>query len=203
VSPHRLWRDAAAEHRRWIILNAVVIAAVINAILNALIAWGSAAGEDQIPLWAVPVVEGPSTITDTVGTLFLLPLITTLVITSVVWHELGEGRLETLPPRRAGLLARLPPKRLRRGVYFGGICTLVLGPPAVLVLLLLDFGDISVGDFVLYKAIFGVVFGAIVTPPIALAALTDASRRHRTGDEVAEESIEDEVARPGIEPGTP
>ena len=179
MSPHRLWREATEEHRRWLLINAIVIAAVVNAALNALIAWGTAAGEDEIPLWAAPLAEGPSTITDTVGTFFILPLITTLVITSVVWHELRERRLAPLTRRTAGVLARLPGKRLRRGAYFGAICTVVLGPPAVLVLLLLDFGDISVGDFVLYKAIFGVVLGALVTPPIALAAMTDA--QHRPG----------------------
>jgi hypothetical protein len=177
VSPHLLWREAAVEHRRWVFLNAVLIAAIVNAALNALIAWGSAANEDEIPLWAAPLVEGPSTITDTVGTFFILPLLTTLVITTLIWHELREGRLAPLPRRSAGPLARLPPTRLRRGVYFGAICTAVLAPPAVLVLVLLDFGDISVGDFVLYKAIFGVVLGAIVTPPIALAAMTDAARQ--------------------------
>ena len=51
----------------------------------------------------------------------------------------------------------------------------MLAPPAVIVLVALDYGDISVGEFVLFKAIFGVVLGALVTPPIALAAMTDDS----------------------------
>ena len=54
----------------------------------------------------------------------------------------------------------------------------------------LDYGDIGVGEFVLFKAIFGVVLGLVVTPFIAVAALTD-------------EVPQAEVARPGIEPGTP
>ena len=37
----------------------------------------------------------------------------------------------------------------------------------------IDYGDISVGHFVLYKAIFGVVLGAIVTPLIAIVAMSD------------------------------
>ena len=31
----------------------------------------------------------------------------------------------------------------------------------------LDYGDIGVGEFVLFKAIFGVVLGLVVTPFIA------------------------------------
>lgn len=164
-----LWRGATAKQRRWVFWNAVVIAAVINAVLNALIAWGSAAGEDQIPLLAAPLLEGPSTITDTVGTFFILPFLTTLIVTSVAWHEIGRGRLPPLsrPP------LRLPATRVQRGVYLGAICTALLAPPAVLVLVLLDYGDLSVGDFVLYKAVFGVVLGALVTPPIGLFAMAD------------------------------
>jgi hypothetical protein len=173
MSPHVLWRETVAEHRKWLLLNAIVIAAVINGGLSALIAWGSAANEDEIPLWAAPFVEGPSLAIDTIATFFILPFLTTLIITTAVWHEIRKGELAPLSRRTAGLLSRLPRTRLRRGAYFGAICMLALAPPAVLVLALRDPGDVSVGDFVLFKAIFGVVLGAIVTPPIALAAMTD------------------------------
>ena len=190
MSPHRIWRDATATHRRWVFINAVVVAAFINGALSALIAWGSAASEDEIPLWSAPLVGGPSTAVDSIGTCFILPFLTTLIITSVVWHELREGRLLPLSRPSTGLIARVPPTRLRRAVFFGAVSTAIFAPPVVLVHVLTDFGDISVGDFVLYKAIFGVVLGAIVTPPIALVAMTD--------------NVEEEkVARPGIEPGTP
>jgi hypothetical protein len=190
MSPHRIWSEAPAAHRRWVFLNAVVIAAVINGALSALIAWGSAAGKDDVPLWAAPLVGGPSTIVDTVATLFVLPFLTTLIITTVVWHELREGRLQPLSRPASRLLAGAPPTRLRRGVYFGAICIAVLALPGVLILILIDPGDISVGHFVLYKAIFGVLLGAVVTPPIALVAMTDRQEQEK-------------VARPGIEPGTP
>ena len=35
---------------------------------NAGIAWVSAMGTTGVPLWATPIIAGPSTITDTVGT---------------------------------------------------------------------------------------------------------------------------------------
>jgi hypothetical protein len=191
MSLRAVWRALPPEHRRWLFWNAIVIAAVINAILNALIAWGSAVNEDIIPLWAVPLAEGPSTITDTVGTFFILPLVTTLVITTVVWHELSTGRLAVLGLEgdSGRLFARLPSRRLRRGLFIGALCTVIFAPAAVLVLVAIDFGDLSVGNFVLYKAIFGVALGAVVTPFIGLAAMA--------GPRLAE------VARPGIEPGTP
>jgi hypothetical protein len=173
MSPHVVWRETVSEHRRWLFLNTIVIAAVVNAALSALIAWISAANEDEIPLMAAPLIEGPSLITDTVGTFFILPFLTTLVITTVVWHELREGRVAPLSKRASGVLAKLPRTRVRRGAYFGLITMLVLSAPAVIALVIRDPGDVSVGDFVLFKAIFGVILGALVTPPIALAAMTD------------------------------
>jgi hypothetical protein len=172
VSSAATRRALPAAHRRWIIINAVVIAAFINAALSALIAWGSAASEDDVPLWAAPLVGGPSTAVDTVGTFFVLPFLTTLIITTVVRAELRHERLPPLgeAPR---WVERLPRTRVRRGAVIGLACMLVLGPPAVAILAAIDFGDISVGEFVLYKAIVGIVLGAIVTPPIALAAMRD------------------------------
>jgi hypothetical protein len=169
-----VWAQVSTEHRRWLAINAIVITALINAALNALIAWGTAAREDEIPLWAAPLVGGPSTITDTVGTFFILPLVTTLLITTVVWHELAAGRLQplVLASGSGAFFRRLPRRRFRRGIYFGALTTLILAPAAVIVLVAIDFGDVSVGDFVLYKAIFGVLLGLIVTPFIGIAALT-------------------------------
>ncbi len=172
-----------AHHRRWLFWNTIVVAAVANAVLNALIAWVATLGEEEVPLWAVPLVEGPSTTTDTVGTFFVLTFLTTLAVTTTAWHEIRSGRL---PPIDFGgawgrFVARLPRTRLRRAAYLGLLCMVSLGPLAVVVLVALDFGDLSISEFVLYKAVFGVVLGAIVTPPIALAAM----------------------ARAGIEPATP
>ena len=163
-------------HRRWIIVNAVIMTAVINAIVNAGIAWLSAIGRSRVPLWAAPLAGGPSTVTDTAGTLFLLPLFTTIILTAVIGLELRRGRLTPLR-YRGGLetLRRvLPPKTVARGAALGAICFVLLAPPALALVIGLDFGDISVGAFVGYKAIFGVLYGLAVTPLIAVLAIGSA-----------------------------
>jgi hypothetical protein len=81
-----------------------------------------------------------------------------------------------MPPMdlpRGSRLEKLPDTRLRRAAWIGLICMLVFGPLSAVVLSAIDFGDISVSQFVLYKAIFGVVLGALVTPPIAIVAMSD------------------------------
>lgn len=113
-----------ASHRRWIVINAILVTAVINAVLNGLIAWATAAGRSRIPLWSTPLVGGPSTVTDTVGTLFILPLTTTLILTAVVRLELRRGRLEPLRCRGGleTLRLYLPPNSLARGAALGTLC---------------------------------------------------------------------------------
>jgi aminoglycoside phosphotransferase (APT) family kinase protein len=156
-----------ADQRRWVWQNAVALTAVLNALINAGIAWASAGDHDTIPLWAT---SGPSTITDTVGTLFLLPLITCLLVTTAVRRDTRAG---TLTPRRE-LVHALPSNRLARGAVLGAATVCIAAPPAVAALAALDFGDISATTFVVYKAALGVALGALVTPFIAIAAMSDA-----------------------------
>jgi len=56
---------------------------------------------------------------------------------------------------------------------------LVLGPVSVLVLAAIDFSGLTRGEFALYKAVLGVVLGAIVTPVIAVCGMADAPERRR------------------------
>jgi len=162
-----------AAHRRFLIRDAFVIAAVANAALNAFFAWAFTLGEESVPLIAVPLVEGPSVITDTVGTFFVLTFLTTLAITTGVWHQMRAGHLTSLRHAPGSFADRLPDTRLRRALRLGLLCMLVLGPVAVIVLAALDFGDLAIGEFVTYKAVFGVLLGALVTPLIAMVAFGD------------------------------
>ena len=103
----------------------------------------------------------------------MLPFLTTLVITTVIWKEIRDGHLTRLPLAPGSFAERLPDTRLRRATVVGLLCLLVFGPISLALLLLFDYGDISTGEFVLFKAIFGIVLGALVTPFIAMVAFGD------------------------------
>jgi hypothetical protein len=162
-----------AEHRRWIVLNAVLAPAAINVMLNAGLSWASAMGRDRVPLWGAPLAGGPSMIWDTIGTLFLLPLITCLLATAAVRRDQRRGSLERLRARPLPLLPRLPRRPLARGAVLGTACVAVLGPPAVALLVSTDFRGLTVAHFVLYKVLISVALGMLVTPVIALYAMAD------------------------------
>src|SRR5688572_26580413 len=160
-------------HKRFLVRDAFLIAAVANGVLNALFAWFFTLGEDEVHLAKAPLVGGPSVLVDSVATCFVLPFLTTLLITTVIWKELREGHLTRLPRAPGSFAERLPKTRLRRAGRIGLLCLLALGPIVAAGVLLFDYGDIPVGEFVLYKAIFGVVLGAAVTPWIAMVAFGD------------------------------
>jgi hypothetical protein len=171
-----MWRILPAEHRRWLVVNALIATAVINAILNAGFAALGVAGQDNVKLWGWPLVDGTTTVVDTLGTFFILPLVTTLVVTTVIWREVRHGDLSPLSLSRGDLppLERLPWLRLPRGVVIGAITFAVLTPPALIALAAAGPDTIDRGPFVLYKLVLGVGLGAVVTPVIALCAMLDA-----------------------------
>jgi hypothetical protein len=167
------WRGLEAEHRRWILINALVVAAVVNLVLNGLIAWLSVRGHHTVPAWGLPAPGKTNVLIDTVGTFFFLPFFTCAMTTTAVWAEVRSGRL---PPLQAlAVPRRLACGRLRRGALLGVSTAVVLSPLAVVILALWGLGSVSSTQFVLYKMTLGVLLGAVVTPIIAVLAMADHS----------------------------
>jgi hypothetical protein len=167
-------RGKWGPHQRWIAINSVIVSAVANFAVNAGIAWFIVQGRPTVPLWPANSLVSPSIFTDTVSTLFTLPLVTCVLCTRAVWRELASRRLTPLNP--AGLwhvLAWLPESTWRRALLLGGISVLLLTPPVTLLFVLLHAQDLSNGEFLLYKPLFAAALGLFVTPLIAWRAMTD------------------------------
>lgn len=166
------------RHRQWVWLNAIVITAVINVIANAVIAWVSVLGMDDVPLWSVPLIGGTSTAVDTVGTFFVLPFLTMMFTSLAIHREIRRGAFPPIAAvdDRVPLMWLLPERMFRRALTFAAVCLVVLSPPALLALVVIDPGTISTSAFITYKIVLGVALGALVTPVIAIGAM--ATRRH-------------------------
>ncbi len=169
-----LWKSLPAPHRRWIVLNALLGTALVNLIVNAVIAWLFVQGQSDVPLWARPLSE-TSTLGDTLGTIFLLPLITGVLATTVVRRDLRNGALPPLSTEHpyGRWLAARPDGRFRRGLGFGVLAFVALALPVTLALVALDLDTLTKGEFVTFKVAFAIALGALVTPVIALCAMTD------------------------------
>ncbi len=165
-------------HRRWLLVNAILIPLVVNAVSSGFIAWLTSLGEKTVPLMSIPLVQKPSTMTDTLGTFFILPFLTGILVSLAVRRDQRAGRLSGLEPSPTlpRVLSRLPGSRARRASVFGLLCLGLLGPFAALSLVLAGFGGITQSSFVLYKVVLGAGLGLVVTPVIALVAMADFRR---------------------------
>jgi hypothetical protein len=168
-------RALDAEHRRFLVRGALLASAAINVVLNGAPAWLTAHGRESVPLVSTPFFGGPSTIMDTIGTLFFLPLITTVVVTVGVRRAIRAGRLRPLSwvEDPVPFLSLLPSHPVLRGLLLGVGMVAALGPPAAGLLWLTGFGDVGVGAFVAYKTALGVALGAAFTPVVALGAISE------------------------------
>ncbi|HEU4945491.1 MAG TPA: hypothetical protein VFT10_10060 [Solirubrobacterales bacterium] len=175
ASPGGMWGQLPASNRRWIVVNALIVTAAVNLILNAALASLSVSDFDSVPIWGAPFAKEPSLFGSALGSLFLLPLITCLIVTGLIRRDVRLDSLRPLPDLRSAhrWLTVLPATRFRRGVALGALVLLALAPLLALVLFLLDPAALSQGQFVVCQTTLTVVLGAIVTPAIAVAAMAD------------------------------
>jgi len=162
---------AASARVRYLVLELGVGAAVLNFVINGALAWAMFLGRDPVQVWPAglePVIAG-----ELVGTCFLLPFLTTLIVTPLAARGVRRGRLAA----DARPLPRWVPKRRgRRGLLFGA-CTVVLVAPAALAgFALFEVDTMPLRTFLWGKAAFGAALSIPVTPLVGVLALRDARR---------------------------
>ena len=160
--------------RQYLLVEQGIGAAIFNFVLNGAIAWLVFRAQPVVPLWGQQSIAG-----DTVATCFMLPLITALIVTALARGRLGSGKLDPLAwtasthPR----LRLVPRGTVTRGIVVGVACMLTVAPLTIAVLWALGIHAMSLRTFVLFKAAWSALLAAIVTPLIALWAITPATTR--------------------------
>ena len=158
-------------HGRYLLLEQGVGAGVVNFGINAAIAWSMFRGAESVPLWGQQSIMG-----DTIGTCVMLPLLTSLIVTKVARGQMRAGRMPPLGWSRAThpVLRWLPRRTVVRGLVLGALCAVAFAPLAYLYLRAQEVDGMGFGRFVIWKATFAAVLGALVTPVIALWAIGEA-----------------------------
>ncbi len=165
------WDGLAPHSRRWVVVQFVLGALLINAILNATIAWVFTLDQGQVSYVGIPLIDKTTLLVDSLGTLFILAFLTTLIVTTIVRKELEHGEL--VAPAVAP--ARLPHRAVKRAALVGAVCFAVLAIPVTLVSLAAGSPDMTIEQFLVYKAIFGALYGLPITPAVALLAMEPAT----------------------------
>jgi hypothetical protein len=149
---------------------------IVPFFINALITFGlslpalRSGSPEQMPVWK----GTPSAFSDVIGTLFLLPFITCLIATPLVRRDVRRSVTAAVPKEFLPLWLRcMTVKHPLRALLFGIASLAVMTGPALLVLQLSGQDNVDVQEFVLCKILFAAIYGFLVTPLIALSALTD------------------------------
>lgn len=160
------------QHKRYIINNYIIASALINTIINAIVAYSLFADQAQVMMWGEP-----SLAVDIIVTTVLLTFITTILVHWGASLALTYGRLEPVIATGVGLaiLQRLPQSSTARAVCFSIVATVLIAPLVIYTMQLMGLTYFSATAAMLFKVAFALALGALLTPMICLAAL---SRNH-------------------------
>jgi hypothetical protein len=158
---------------RYLLLECCLGSALVNAVINGGIGWATTRSLASLPLWRIPGVAA-----DIVGTAFGVTFGTCLGMAFQIRRDLKSGKIGSVRvgPGVAVLLARFPYGTLRRSLGLGALSVPLFALPMVLALVVLGVGALERAPFIVLKACFAALEGALVTPFIALAALGDVER---------------------------
>ncbi|MGO9062036.1 MAG: hypothetical protein ACLQU2_32400 [Candidatus Binataceae bacterium] len=156
-------------HRRYLLVDNGVGPLITNLVINGMIAWLIYRNATHVPLWGQSSIAG-----DTIATSFLLPLITCLIVTPMARGKVRAGHVPQLV--RKVSWNWLPHNAALRGVVIGIACLLVLTPLTLLGFRLLGIYALKPWHFVYFKSTFAAFEGLLVTPLLALWAISDISR---------------------------
>ncbi len=159
------------EHRRFLVVDQLIGAAVVNFVINAGLAWLLFRRSPSVAMYASPGIA-----IDTTVTALVLPLVTALVAAFVVRLRVGRGELPPLPLSATHDSAWSRRSTLRRGALLGVAAVVFAALPTVGAFALAGVGRLPLARFLWFKASFAAAVGMLVTPPLGWWALLDASR---------------------------
>lgn len=145
-----------------------MICAVINVVVNPVVAWLGYRQLDFVPLWG-----RNSIVIDTAATSVVLSLLVTLFTTAGVRQALHAGRLRTTAgfPQAGRLLSRLPRQAWSLGLLLGLGIACVLTPLTFGLFQALGYSGLPLAGFALFKTMYTGPLGFAVTRWVILRQL--------------------------------
>ncbi len=166
-------RGISRAHRRFLIVDQGVGPTILNFVLNAAIAWLMFRSVETVPLWGQSSIAA-----DTLGTAFILPVLTSLIVSRLVRRQVRRGQIAPLPASQALTSTWARRSSLQRGAALGAGAVVLAAVPVVVLLTLRGPTELAPWRFIWFKASFAAILGALVTPLIGWWALARASDEH-------------------------
>lgn len=158
----------SSDHRRYI-RKETLINAVVNTVISAFFVWVAFRGLSAIPLWG-----NPGLALDLVPTCVAITLVSAMVLTLTTRARLKRGRVAPLTPAR-GPAAWLPGNVIVRALTSAIVVTIIAVPVSVAALKLVGADGASFNQVLIFKIVYGAALSALISPPLLMRALADAS----------------------------
>ncbi|HEY2385559.1 MAG TPA: hypothetical protein VGK30_01240 [Candidatus Binatia bacterium] len=158
----------SVHHKRFLILEQGIGSMFINFPLTAAITWLSVRSLATVPLWGMTSIAG-----STLGTAFILPLLTSIIVSRVVGHHVRGGRVTALMPPPELAIRWAERTSARRGAMLGCVSMVFAAVPVILVFALAGPAEMARTPFIWFQGAFAAALGAVVTPLVAWWALAD------------------------------
>jgi len=159
----------SSRHLRFLLLDEFLGSILVNLLLNGAIAFGVVRTLGSVPLWGVTSIAA-----DTVGTAFILPVLTSFFTGLLVRAQVVRRLLPPLPP--ASLRSAFSQRHwLQRGALLGLASIAAAAVPVIAVFALCGPATLGARAFIVFKATFAAALGAVVTPLLGWWALEEAS----------------------------
>ena len=158
---------------RYLLIGQVVIPIFINATITFGIGWITFHQQATVTVW----VLDKGAVTDFLGACYLLPAITCLIATPIVRGQVARGEASSLTVNVTGTWVRFFRGGLIwRATKFGLTSLISLVGPVMAGWALFGAETVATPWFLFSKVTFATLLGCVVTPLIAIVAMTDAPK---------------------------
>jgi hypothetical protein len=145
----------------------IIVAALINGAFGILFGWLIVRGVD-----AVPFSGAGGIVIDVLATAFIIGLLLTLIVTPILRGRIRKGGMPNITaaslPAPLGLL---PQNTFLRGAVMGLGGMVAVAPIILGLFWAAGTAQLSPGNFIWIKGVYGAVFGVIFTPLVLLPML--------------------------------
>lgn len=155
---------------RYLLIGQVFIPIFINAGITFGIGWITFRHQQGVTIW----VLDKGAITDFLGACYLLPAITCLIATPIVRGQVSRGEVSAITESESGRWVQFfRGGPIWRATKWGLAGLLLFIGPVIAGWSLVGDDSVSTPWFLFAKVLFATALGCIVTPLIAIVAMTD------------------------------
>lgn len=156
--------NVPSEYKSFIFLEQGVGAAIVNAIVNGVPAWFilGALLEGSIPVWGEISIGG-----DVIGTAFLLPFLTTVIVSKVIAHKMKKGAMPVLAAEKIKSTPWISKKTIKRATIIGTVSAIINLFIIMAVIYGASITSARIESYVYFKAAWTGVLAGLLTPFIA------------------------------------